>query len=91
MRFHRHWRSVIGPVGPKRKVISARDALKVAAAEIPRIIPGGPMPHSITEIKLFYHGFPSEQGIQELTPAWGFLVDRTLWFYVGAFTGEFLD
>ena len=89
--FRRHWRSVIGPVGPTRQVVSAEDALKVAAAEIPRRIPGGPMPYSITEIKLFYQGLPSEQEVQELTPAWGFLVDRTLWFYVDAFTGEFLD
>ena len=72
-------------------MISAQDALKVAAAEIPKRVLGGSRQYSITEIKLFYHGFPSEQEIQELTPAWGFEVDGTLWFYVDAFTGEFLD
>ena len=73
--------------GPKKKVISARAALEVAAEELPKRVGGGLV---ISAIKLFYYGPPSEADSQELVPAWGFEVD-SLMFYVDAFTGEFLD
>ncbi len=89
--FKRHWRTIDGPVGGKQQVISAGDALGVAVENIPKVIL---FPHdegySITKIKLFYYGLPSEEEQQYLTPAWGFRVGKLLWVYVNAFTGEFL-
>ncbi|MBN2019515.1 MAG: right-handed parallel beta-helix repeat-containing protein [Sedimentisphaerales bacterium] len=92
--LNRHWRNIVGPIGGslQQQVISASDALDVAVENVPRVIilplDGG---YAITEIKLFYHGLPSEEEQQYLTPAWGFKVNNSLWVYVDAFTGQFLD
>jgi len=90
--FNRHWRDVAGATGSAQQVISAQDALGAAVEAIPKAMPGADdVGYSITAIKLFYHGLPSEARNQTLTPAWGFLVNQSLWVYVDAFTGEFLD
>ena len=90
VRMNRHWRSVDGPTGESQQVIPASKALAVAVENIPKVVFVPPTGYSIDRIQLFYYGLPSEDGVQELTPAWGFLVARTLWVYVDAFTGEFL-
>jgi len=90
VRMNRHWRSVDGPIGESQQVIPASKALAVAVENIPKVVFVPPTGYSIDKIQLFYYGLPSEDGVQELAPAWGFLVDETLWVYVDAFTGEFL-
>ena len=89
--LNRHWREIVGATGPSQQVISAGDALGVAVENIPKVIlfPRD-KGYSITKIKLFYYGLPSEEEGQYLTPAWGFRVGEFLWVYVNAFTGEFL-
>lgn len=89
--FNRHWRSIVGPTGSPQQVISAEDALDIAVDNIPNVILGAEIVgYSITEIKLFYYGLPSEAKNQSLTPAWGVQLNKMLWVYVDAFTGEFL-
>jgi len=91
VRMHRQWRGVLGPAGAASPVIPALQAMGTALTNIPKVIFVRPAGYSITKIQLFYHGLPSEDAVQELTPAWGFQVDNALWVYVDAFTGEFLD
>ena len=66
--------------------------MEVAIVNIPNMID---FPHdkgySITSIKLFYYGLPSEASDQYLTPAWGFEVNNLLWVYVDALTGQMLN
>ncbi|MBN1185866.1 MAG: hypothetical protein JXB49_26535 [Bacteroidales bacterium] len=88
--YKRHWRDIIGPVGASQKVIPASDALEIAVKNIPNVMLDGLSGYSITNAKLFYYGLPSEQKNQYLTPAWGFQLNKRLWVYVDAFTGEFL-
>lgn len=88
--FNRHWRDIVGPVGTPQEVISASDALDVAVENIPNVMLGGIGGYSITDIKLFYYGLPSEPSNQFLTPVWGFELNKSTWVYVNAFTGEFL-
>ncbi|MHC5059957.1 MAG: hypothetical protein ACYTFK_02580 [Planctomycetota bacterium] len=88
--FNRHWRDIVGPVGAAQEVISASDALDVAVENIPNVMLGGIGGYSITDAKLFYYGLPSEPSNQFLTPVWGFELNKCVWVYVNAFTGEFL-
>lgn len=88
----RYWREIEGPAGPADQVISAADALETAIDNIRKVIALPPEKDCrITNIRLFYYGLPSPDAVHVLTPAWGFEVENTLWVYVDAFTGEFLD
>jgi hypothetical protein len=90
--FNRHWRSVVGPTGNPQQVISAKDAVDIAVDNIPSVILGAEnVGYAVTEIKLFYYGLPSDAQNQSLTPAWGLQLNKMLWVYVDALTGEFLE
>ena len=86
----RHWRTIEGPAGESQSLIPAVEALAVAVENVPKVFLGPITGYSITEIKPFYHGAPSELDEQELVPAWGFCINGGHWVYVDALTGEFL-